>query len=58
MYPNGVDQAVAEATGESLSEIRHRGFTLADPEDVDFDPEPDVREPLFIDWDEMEAEGR
>ncbi|WDI43767.1 hypothetical protein [Bremerella sp. P1] len=57
MYPNEFDQAVAEATGESLSEIRHRGFTLADPADANFDPEPDVREPLFIDWDEMDAVG-
>jgi hypothetical protein len=35
-----IDAAVAAATGESISEIRHHGFTLADPLFQKFDPEP------------------
>ena len=46
--------AVARATGEDLREIRRRGFSLADPEKVDFDPEPDQLPPQIIDWDDYE----
>ncbi|WP_144970782.1 hypothetical protein [Bremerella volcania] len=56
MYPIEFDEAISKATGESLCVIRHRGFTLADPVEVNFDPEPDDHEPSFIDWDEMERE--
>ncbi|MDB4368521.1 hypothetical protein N9Z58_00125 [bacterium] len=51
-----LDQLVADATGEDLRSIRQRGFSIADLEDVDFDPEPDQRPPQFIDWDELELE--
>jgi hypothetical protein len=44
-----LDGAVARATGESISVIADRGFQLADPLNVDFDPEP--RGPLVYDWD-------
>lgn len=44
-----IDNAVATATGENLSEIRHLGFSIADPLEVRFDPEP--RRPLVFDWD-------
>ncbi len=47
---------VARATGESLHDIRERGFSLADPIAVDFDPEPDLRPPLVMDWDVFDAE--
>ena len=50
-----LDRAVAKATGESLREIRHRGFSIADPAVVAFDPEPDNLPPQFIDWDEFQA---
>jgi hypothetical protein len=46
-----IDQAVAAATGESLATIHHLGFGIADPIDVNFDPEP--RRPLVLDWDSM-----
>ncbi|MCA9088803.1 MAG: hypothetical protein KDA90_09225 [Planctomycetaceae bacterium] len=46
--------AVARATGEDLREIRRRGFSLADPDYVDFDPEPDQLPPQIIDWDDVE----
>ena len=49
-----LDRAVAKATGESLGEIRHRGFSIADPTDVDFDPGPCILLPQFIDWDEIQ----
>lgn len=45
--------AVAAATGESLSEIRRRGFSIADPAEVRFDPEPDQLIPQMIDWDDL-----
>jgi hypothetical protein len=46
-----IDRLVAAATGETVDEIRHRGFGIADPEYVDHDPEP--RGPLALDWDSM-----
>jgi hypothetical protein len=45
--------AVARVTGESLSVIRERGFSIADPFDVEYDPEP--HRPMFFDWDTMSA---
>ena len=52
-----LDAAVATATGEDLHEIRRRGFSIADPDDVCFDPEPDVlSSPQTIDWDELQME--
>lgn len=56
MTPQDLDRAVATATGEDLSAIRQRGFSLADPLEVDFDPEPDVRPPQTVDWDARELE--
>ena len=55
MTQQQLDLAVARATGESLREIRSRGFSIADPSDVAFDPEPDNLPPKFIDWDELEG---
>lgn len=49
---------VARATGETLRDIRERGFSLADPFAVDFDPELDLRLPLVMDWDSFDAERR
>jgi len=46
-----IDRNVAGVTGESLREIRRRGFSLADPIEPDFDPEPS--DPAgVIDWDD------
>ena len=44
-----LNRQVAQVTGESLAEIRHHGFSLADPLDTHYDPEP--RQPLAYDWD-------
>ncbi len=49
MSQRELDQAVATATGESVALIHDRGFGIADPFDVDYDPEP--RRPLVFDWD-------
>ena len=46
-----LDEAVAVATGENISLIHDRGFGIADPFDVNYDPEP--RRPLMLDWDSM-----
>jgi len=50
-----LEAAVALATGESLREIRRRGFGLAASTSVDFDPEPYDRPPQIINWDEVDA---
>jgi hypothetical protein len=46
-----IDEAVASATGESISTIHSRGFGIADPLEVNYDPEP--RRPLVFDWDTL-----
>ena len=46
-----IDRHVAGATGETLREIRRRGFSLADPVDPAFDPEPSDHASV-IDWDD------
>lgn len=49
-----LDCAVASVTGEDLRFIRRHGFSLVDPHNANFDPEPDLLPPQFIDWDELE----
>lgn len=49
-----LDCAVASATGEDLRFIRRHGFSLVDPHNANFDPEPDLLPPQFIDWDDLE----
>lgn len=51
MTQQELDRQVAAATGESLCEIRSRGFSIANPGEVNFDPEPIQRSPLVVDWD-------
>ena len=46
-----LNREVAEATGESVREIEHRGFTLLTPVPIE-------REPHIVDWDEVQAERR
>jgi len=46
-----LNKAVARVTGETVSLVNHFGFHLADPLDVTYDPEP--RQPLMLDWDNM-----
>lgn len=53
MTQNELDAAVAIATGESVSEIQHRGFGIADPVEVAFDPDS-VDLDRYLDWDDAE----
>jgi hypothetical protein len=46
-----LNRAVARATGESEAVVDELGFHLADPLDVNYDPE--ARGPLVLDWDNM-----
>ena len=55
MSPLKLRRAIARATGETVAEIRRRGFGLADPEQVDFDPEPYQLPPQCVDWDAVDA---
>ncbi len=56
MRQQRINQMVARATGEDLREIRRMGFTIADPTEVGFDPEPRQRRFRTIDWDAVERE--
>ena len=49
-----LDRAVALATGEDVPAIRRRGFSLADPAEVHYDPEPFNYPPQVIDWDAID----
>ena len=55
MTQQELDREVAKATGENLSEIRRLGFSIADPADVSFDPEPSDPADKYLDWDELES---
>ncbi len=44
-----LDRAVAEATGESVQTIASRGFSI-------WTPAPMEREPLTVDWDELDSQ--
>ena len=55
MTQEDLDSAVACATGEDVCEISRRGFSIADPLEVDFDPEP-YYPPQIMDWDAHELE--
>jgi hypothetical protein len=56
MTQRQLQRAVAAATGETLREIRRRGFGPADLLDIDFDPEPDGVPHQTVDWDALELE--
>jgi hypothetical protein len=40
MIQTEIDRAVARATGENVGTIARRGFSIADPAQADYDPEP------------------
>jgi hypothetical protein len=56
MIPSRLNRAVARATGETVREIRRRGFGPADLLNPEFDPEPDETSPQTVDWDELAEE--
>jgi hypothetical protein len=47
-----LDETIARTTGEELREVRRLGFSIADPLDIHFDPEPYDLQPQVVDWDE------
>ena len=51
MTQTQLDRMVAKATGEVLSSIRRRGFSIAT---FGIDLEPDQRPPQMVDWDELD----
>ena len=53
MTQSEINCAVATATGETLCTISELGFSIADPDVVDFDPEPCDLVPQTVDWDEL-----
>ena len=54
-----LNQAVADATGESVRTIHRRGFSVVTPLQV-FDPDrnEDYTLPNVVDWDALEREQR
>lgn len=55
MTQSQLDRAVARATGEALSTVRHFGFSIADPKAVCHDPEP-LRRPRIVNWDRLDTQ--
>jgi hypothetical protein len=55
MSQNELDSAVAQATGESVRTIRHRGFSIVDLDEANFDSEPNLMPAQIVDWDALEA---
>jgi len=56
MSQDELDRAVAQRTGESMSTIRRRGFSMVTPLAV-FDPDGDeLFQPNIVDWDWLEIE--
>jgi hypothetical protein len=47
------ERDVARATGETVREVRRRGFVPVDLDDVEFDPEPNELPPQIVDWDAL-----
>lgn len=58
MTQQELESAVARATGESMQTIRRRGFSIVDPRETDFDPEPNILPAQFIDWDQADMQRR
>jgi hypothetical protein len=53
MRSTRLEAAVARATGESVREIRHRGFGLVDETDVDIEAESCDVAPQVVNWDDL-----
>jgi len=56
MTQSQIEHSVSHATGETVREIRRRGFSIADPLEVEFDPEPCQLPPQVVDWDQLDAQ--
>ena len=51
-----INRAVSQVTGESIREIRHLGFQIADSPPCDRDSEADDQPPQIVDWDELDCQ--
>jgi len=56
MTQSQLNRAVARATGESLSTIIHRGFSIEELEKPDLDTDTSCLRPHVVDWDALDAE--
>ena len=56
MTQNETNRAVASVTGETVSTVALLGFSVADPDAVDYDPEPSDIEDRIIDWDARDGQ--
>ena len=52
-----LDRQVSRLTGESLREVRRRGFSVLSPQLSVFEPDSDLWQPQFLDWAHVEAES-
>lgn len=50
-----LERAVAQRTGESLREIRRRGFSILRPDDLDLELEI-YQMPQVVDWDQADRD--
>lgn len=51
-----LERQVSRLTGESVREVRRRGFSILTPQPSVFDPNADdLSEPQLVDWDDLEA---
>lgn len=52
-----LDRQVSRVTGESLREVRRRGFSVLSPQLSVFDEDSDeLCQPQVLDWDQVDAE--
>lgn len=58
MSRKDLERELVQKTGESVRTIRRHGFSIVNPRERDFDPEPDLLPIQVIDWDQIEAERR
>ena len=59
MTQNQLVHDLARITGETVATIRHLGFSLADPDDISFDPERPRRRRRphhTVNWDQLDAQ--
>jgi len=56
MSPQVLDVAVGAATVADLAEIGRRGFSLADPREVDLAPAPNALPPQILAWDDEQCD--
>ncbi len=54
MTQDQLNQLVADATGEDLAEIQHRGFSMLEPDAEGYEADPLDELARFVDWDEAD----